>query len=338
MKNYFSTLDEILYTGLRPWLKANNPDEKFTSMISGINTVNPAFQPQYEIKFERPFNSKTKFYSKLISNETINTCNQLFGILLEDNNPQLIKYRINDTLNKKLKSRLMDIGKLIKNQKFEIDYINPRKTTFDIDQEHKTNTYIFQLLKISFIQIYLEIQDAFKTWIQDELIVEDFYTQLLFEPVPNNSFINKIQIVEVEPEQTDELKQVKPVQRISIHSFYYLQLIVGSEKIANLCDSLKHFGFISNTTTLANFKKVFSNKEIITPIIWTGNPSEFSYFIKLIYVKYKLVENLKQKQWEIACNCFVQMDGTLFDKSKLRGLKKPQLSYKQLEVAVNNLK
>jgi hypothetical protein len=338
MKNYFSTLDEILYKGLRPWLNANNPDEKFASMISAIKTVSPIFQPHYEIKFERPFNSKTKYYTKLITNETINSCNQLFDVLMEDETPQLILYRLNDTLSKKIKTRLKDVGKLIKDQKFEIDYINPRKTTFDIDQEHKTNTFIIQLLKLSLMYIYLEIQEKFRQWIQDELILEDFYSQLLFEPIPVNSCIEKIQLIEITPSEPNIIIEKSPNHILSVNSFTYNQYFNNPDKLNDLFDSLKHFGFISDSSTLANFKKVFSNKEIVNPIIWTGNPSEFSYFIKLFYVQYKFVANLKQKQWDIACKCFVQADGSLFDKSKLRGLKKPQLSYKQLEVAVTNLK
>lgn len=86
------------------------------------------------------------------------------------------------------------------------------------------------------------------------------------------------------------------------------------------------------------FKKVFSGKAISKSVVWTGNPSEFSYFIKLIYTINQYVDDLKQRNWEVACRCFVQADGTSFDRSKLRTLKKPQRSYKQLELAVDNLK
>lgn len=191
MKNYFSNLDEILYKGLRPWLQDNNPDEKFASMISGIKPNKSTYQLTYDIIFERPFNNKTKYYSKLISSEKTKVTNQLLDILNEDKAPQLIKYRLNDTLNKKLKTKLKDIGEIIKNQQFELSYIDPKTTIFNRDQDHKTNTFIFQLLKTSLIHIYLEIQEAFIDFISDELIIDDFYIQLLFEPVPIKTYLSE---------------------------------------------------------------------------------------------------------------------------------------------------
>lgn len=201
MKNYFTILDNILYKEMRPWLEANNPDQRFSAMISSIKLVQPTFQPKHEIQFERPFNNKTKYYSKLIHSEKIKTTNLLLEAMQEDDIPQLIKYRLNATLNKKLKSKIKDIGNIIKEQQFELSFINPRLTTFDVDQEHKTNTYIFQLLKTSLIHIYLEIQYVYKEWIQDEFLIEDFYSQLLFEPIPDETFIKEATtIIEITPQ------------------------------------------------------------------------------------------------------------------------------------------
>ncbi|HKM94487.1 MAG TPA: DUF6617 family protein [Prolixibacteraceae bacterium] len=336
MKNHFYKLDEILYKSLRPWLHENNPDEKFASMISGIKDIEPTFQSKYQVKFERPFNNKTKYYSKFILAEKIKTINGLMDALHEDENPQLIKYRLNDTLNKKLKTKIKDIGKIIKDQQFEPTYIDPKKTTFDVDQEHKTNTFVFQLLKTSLIHIYLEVQEVYKDWIQDEFVIDDFYSQLLFEPVPDTTYIKEIEIIEITSDKETESAKTDVV--FSLQSFTYNDYPKNSEKLTDLCDSLKKSGFIHKDTTTINFKKVFSGKEINTPIIWTGNPSEFAYFIKLIYTINHYVDNLKQRQWEVACKCFVQTDGSSFDRTKLRTLKKPQLTHKKLELAVDNLK
>ncbi len=338
MKNYFTILDDILYKGMRPWLEVNNPDERFASMISGVKQVGPTFQPKYEIQFERPFNNKTKYYSKLILNEKIKSTNFLLVALQEDDTPLLIKYRLDAILNRKLKSKIKDIGNIIKKRQFDISYINPRKTTFDIDQEHKTNTYIFQLLKISLIHIYLEIQEVFKDWIQDKFVIEDFYSQWLFEPIPSKFYIHKIQVIEADVPKPVGHKSDDRFEDIPFASFTYIGLQKNPEYVNDLCDSLKKFSFIDQKTTVTNFKKVFSGNPVSVPVIWTGNPTEFSYLIKLIHNKHKLVVDLKQKQWKVACKCFVQSDGTPFDRAKLRTLKKPQLSYKQLESAVNKLK
>jgi len=332
MKNHFSTLDEILYKGMRPWLPDNNPDEKFASMISGVKQVEPNYSPNFEVNFERPFNSKTKFYARFIQNETIKTINNLLDVLLEDNTLQLVKYRLNDTLNKKLKTKLKDIGNIIREQQFELSYINPRKTTFNIDQEHKTNTFVFQLLKTSLIQIYLEIQHVFKDWIQDELIIEDFYSQLLFEPIPDETYIKEIQTIKVAHSEIKNQPESEIIE-VSLKSFTYKDFHKNSDKLNDLCDSLKKLGFIDKSTTAANFKKVFSGKEFTAPIIWTGNRSEFSYFIKLIHNKHELVLNLKQDQWKVAIQCFIKPDGSKFHISD-RKLQRPSSTGDLLDKAV----
>lgn len=213
MKNHFIILDEIIYKGLRPWLEANNPDEKFASMISSVKEIEPTFQPKYQVNFERPFNNKTKYYSKFILAEKLKAINGLLDALHEDENPQLIKYRLNDTLNKKLKTKIKDIGKIIKDQQFEPSYIDPKKTTFDVDQDHKTNTYVFQLLKVSLIHMYLEIQEVFKSWVKDDFVIEDFYTQLLFEPITEKTYIEEApetiniapQPITIKPQETQKV-------------------------------------------------------------------------------------------------------------------------------------
>lgn len=336
MKNYFTLLDKVLHKELRPWLEANNPDEKFASMISGIKNVEPTFQPKYEINFERPFNYKTKYYSKLILNEKINTINHLLDALHEDDSIQLLKYRLNETLNKKLKTKIQDIGKIIKDQQFELSYINPRKTTFDIDREHKANTFVIQLLKTSLIHIYLEIQEEFNDWIQDELVIEDFFSQLLFEPIPDKFYISKIPNIEVETSKPDAQEEIPTYGEISLDSFTYIKFDKNPDNLNDLCDSLKKHGFIDQKTTTSNFKKVFSGNPITVPIVWTGNPSEFAYFIKLIHNQYRLVADLKQKQWKVAVQCFVKEDSTQFHPS-VRKLQRPASTGDKLDRIVDHL-
>jgi hypothetical protein len=256
--------------------------------------------------------------------------------LQEDDTPQLIKYRLNATLNKKLKTKIKDIGKIIKERGFDLSYINPRKTTFDKDPDHKTNTFIFQLLKISLIHIYLEIQEAFKEWIHDELVLEDFFSQLLFEPIPHKFYIRKIVNIEMETAKTPKQMAVSTTKKVSLTSFTYIKLDKNPDNLNDLCDSLKKNGFINQKTTVTNFKKVFSGKEVTEPIVWTSNPSDFAYFIKLIHNKHKLVVDLKQKQWKVAVQCFVKEDGTPFHNN-IRKLQRPASTGDKLDRIVEHL-
>jgi hypothetical protein len=264
-------------------------------------------------------------------------CVKLIELIREDNNENLIKYWIEDTLNKRIKTRLKDLGKIIKEKDYALTYIDPKNTSFELDQTHKANTFIVQLLKLAYMQLYLEIQDAFSTWIDDKLILEDFYSQLLLEPVPDKHFLKPVQVVEVESKPVSAAKTETTATVNSFHSFTYKQLPTNPDKLTDLCDSLKKNNFISKDTKVSSFKKVFSGDEIKTPVIWTGNVSEFYYFIKLLYTKHKMVDDLKQNQWKVACICFIKPDGTFFEHEGLRKNQAPKSTGHLLESAISLL-
>ena len=338
MSNQTKILDDILNQGLRPWLEKNSLDDKFAPKLRSLKDTSTDYPFRYEINFLRPFDNKTKYYSKLILNTVKSDVERLYNLISEDHTENLIRYWLDDTLYKRLKTRLKDIGKLIKEKDFQLVYIDPKKASIELDQAHKANTYIIQLLKLAYMQLYLEIQDAFSTWIDDKLVIEDFFTQLLLEPVPNEKFLTEIQTIEIEATEKPVRKQTPPPTVNSFHSFTYKQINTAQEKITDLCSSLKFNNLISQDTTVPNFKRVFTNSEIKTPVVWTGSISELFYFIKLIHNDLQLVENLKQKQWEVTCQCFVDTEGNPFDRSKFRSQKKPKLTAAKIEKSVSNLK
>lgn len=338
MSNQTKILDDILYQGLRPWSEKNSVDEKFAPKFRALKEASTDYPFRYEIKFERPFDNKTKYYSKLILNTLKTDVERLYNLISEDDTENLIRYWLDDTLNKRLKTRLKDIGKLIKEKDFDLTYIDPKKASIEFDQAHKANTYIIQLLKLAYMQLYLEIQDAFSTWIDDKLVIEDFYTQLLLEPIPQKALLTEIQIIEVEAKE-EPTKKSQPEPTVnSFHSFTYKQFSTSPDKLTDLCDSLKKNNFISKETQLSNFRKIFSGDEIKTPVIWTGNVSEFYYFIKLLYTKHKLVADLKQNQWKVACKCFIKTDSSFFEYEGLRKNQAPKSTGHLLESAISLLK
>lgn len=337
MNNDLNLIDKIIYGDLMPWLDENKPDAKFTALISDVKTVCPEYTPKFELDFHRPFNQKTKYYSKLILNEIVAYCNKINTLIQEDNNSKLQKYWQNDTLNKKLPSRLKDLGKLIKDKQLELDYINPRKSSFDLDADHKTDTYIIQLLKKALIQIYLEVQNFFPFLSEeDKLIDEDLYTQFLYEPIPDRKFIKEAQpIIEISAQASQKEIQ-SPQPRKKYESFRYKQYNKSPDKLTDACDSLRKGSFIHQDTKATDFKKIFSGDRIEKSVVWIGNRSEFAYFIKLIHNTHKLVEDLKQDQWKIAIQCFIKEDGSSFE-IKDRKLQRPSSTGDKLDSAVSLL-
>jgi len=123
--------------------------------------------------------------------------------------------------------------------------------------------------------------------------------------------------------QKEEKPSPSPKTKPSALSFKYINLVTGSQNITDLMNSLKRSAFIHQDTFIANFRSVFSAKEIEQKVIWTGNISELAYFIKTLHNKEKKVQDSKQRQWEITINCFQMADGTELTRAKLKGQQKP---------------
>ncbi|WP_339662316.1 hypothetical protein [Croceibacter atlanticus] len=120
-------------------------------------------------------------------------------------------------------------------------------------------------------------------------------------------------------------------------SFTYINNLTGQTQLTDLMNALKRKKLIENSTDLKDFRKAFSGEAIDKPITWTGNISELSYFIKQLHNELKLVENLKQQQWAVTTNCFIQVNGKPFERSKFRGQKVPSTS-KNIDSTLNTLK
>jgi hypothetical protein len=119
-------------------------------------------------------------------------------------------------------------------------------------------------------------------------------------------------------------------------SFTYINNITGHTQLTDLMNALKRINLIENSTDLKDFRKAFSGEEIEKPIVWTGNISELSYFIKQLHNELKLVKDLKQQQWEVTNNCFVKTDGSQFGRHKFKGQKRPT-TFKNIDLALKTL-
>jgi hypothetical protein len=118
-------------------------------------------------------------------------------------------------------------------------------------------------------------------------------------------------------------------------SFEYIYLQTESENITNLLKELKRLNLVDQVTELKHFRTVFTNKEVVQKINWTGNISELAFFIKTIHNTSKKVKDTKQKLWEITVNCFQMDNGSILEQSKLRGQKKPATS-SEIEKVIND--
>lgn len=340
LNNLLNQLDEILYQGLQPWNEANESIEKFESLVPKVASVKSNFNSLYEFDFHRPQNAKAHYYYKLIVNRTNEYCNNIVALINEDNNALRQQYWYDDTIKDQLPKRLTDCIEAIKEHHFFIEYIDPKKLNFDVNTEHKTNSYIIQVLKVAFIKMYLEIQAKFKHLSKELLLSEgDIYDQFLNQALPQNSFLKRNKNIEDETAAPHPQEKPSPKpEGISRSSFTYKKYNEASDKLSDVFKFLKENTFIAKENPLANFKRVFSGNEVSNQVIWTGTSDDLYYFIDLVHNKFELVEPIKRRIWTVACKCFLKADGTQFNPLKLKAATKPEGNAELLEKAVNMLK
>ena len=135
---------------------------------------------------------------------------------------------------------------------------------------------------------------------------------------------------------TPTLPKGKKTSSKTMKSFKYLKYNKEPSNLTVLLNELKFLELVNEDTKAKDFKKVFSGKDIINKIIWTGNISQLYHFIIYLHNKAKKVEYTKQKIWFITINCFVMYDGTILENSKLKSQHSPT-DTKDIENAINIL-
>src|SRR5574344_1722951 len=107
-----NNIQKIMFGELCPWLEENNrTNEYYKPLTRGVNTVQTAFNPHYELNFIRHFSDKTQYYKKLIDNDLVDYCNTLFSET-ENASNNLIAYKI-DKSKKLLYSKIKEIATIL---------------------------------------------------------------------------------------------------------------------------------------------------------------------------------------------------------------------------------
>ena len=134
-------------------------------------------------------------------------------------------------------------------------------------------------------------------------------------------------------ENLEEPKQQPPSKHIA---FTYSNTSVDAKyNLTEFRKDLISKGFIDKSTSLANFNKVFKNQLPANPIKWTGNLSELYYLIKHLQ-KGKKINSTGKEVWKITANCFIDVNGNIYDYTKFRGQKNPK-SKSKLDTLVSHL-
>ncbi|GAB2960616.1 hypothetical protein GCM10027048_30540 [Hymenobacter coalescens] len=122
--------------------------------------------------------------------------------------------------------------------------------------------------------------------------------------------------------------QLVPIEK-PVTGFHYMYFKEGSRQedksltrsyLGELFYGLREtLGLIAPTTSLADFRAIFSGKVIKKPIMWMGNLNQLAYLIKC--VEPKLVPPARKRlpaKWVKAAACFTREDGANIDPMQLQ--------------------
>jgi len=333
MKN----IHEIMFGKLRPWSEDNiKVDEYYKPLTRSLNTVKIVFNPRYELKFIREISSKTQYFKKLIDNDITQYCNSLFNET-KNASSNRIAFRINKT-TRELHAVIIKISEIIKTQNLDLSQINSPYADFSTDKPFKESTYIIFYLLSALIKCCLEVQQHFLSAIHedDRMEVADFYTRLLQQQSPADSFIRKIETIQIEEPIIKNTGKSKNENNVVL-AFTYLHLQKKSGNITDFFNSLKLNKKIDQNTSPTDFKHAFSGVAVKNPIRWTGAKSELPYLIKLLCNTLQVLK-WQGSIWQIACACFVDKDGNRYEENNLKDQKAPKTTAAEIEKIANLMK
>jgi hypothetical protein len=248
MNNDLDVFHDILFLNNRPYRKRDKPQAVFKELRGSIKNEEYSQQPCYEISFPKTYSEKTRYYSELISNETIRYFNQICELVENALDDDVRRMWIETTLNKKIADKLSQVSDEIIRLNYSITNISPSRSNKNNDINPNEEAYIFQFLKLNLILLYLNIQESFKGYLNaDYLEEEDIYLQYFNEAVPSPSYI--MEAPQIKPKLNDgaiprgtkppEFKPIMDDIRDSakdVSSYHYI--VKNPERFAMLEDKL----------------------------------------------------------------------------------------------------
>jgi hypothetical protein len=189
MSNDLEIINEILNLHLRPWM-THHSGQKYQQMLQTVTKETYLQQPLYCIDFIKPLTSKTKYYHAIIDQNLINYLNSVHSSMANAITENEKKFQVHRALNQELKSKLIGVESLILKKNYFFDLIDPKNSNRSRDITFRDEAYIIQLVKYKLIWLYLEIQDTYLPYLNEDPITEEEIHYLYFsEEVPAKSFI-----------------------------------------------------------------------------------------------------------------------------------------------------
>lgn len=197
---YFPLFENIVQGNLNPMLPANDDGSRYTARLEQIIIIPTKDTGSYGIKFQQPFNLKTRYYQQKILADTLLYIADMQEMLQTETNPKIRAFLRNQLLDKHLTTCLMRLGEKIQKEALHIEFLN--ESTNTLSNNELSNIYAFQFLKVCIAKAYLEIQDTLADVVMVKQSETTLYTSLAGEQFPAKVFLSRRKPLESKNENT----------------------------------------------------------------------------------------------------------------------------------------
>ncbi len=317
-------IESILYFDLNPLRPDKRGEDYYRPAYRELGTVNEAFDAHYQIAFNAPrVSTKVLYYERFINNAITTELNKLLtDEQLSGNIVLFYRKKLFDSVC----GYLSDIKDIINKNDLDLDALLITKDYSKMLQQNEC-TFIFHYLILALIRCYMEFQQHFYDYIEEEnklVSIEDFFVQILQWRMPSKGGIEEILHVEVNADEQPQKKNRKKAAAPVLSFKYQNKEGKRTDNISVFIDQLQDNGLVPKTQSKPSIKQLLTGEMVKTPIIWSGNLSDLPYLFKLL-VNDKKVLKLPEgiTIWQVVIACFIDESGKHFDKEKLRKQKDP---------------
>ena len=332
-------INSVFFKDLNPSITDPHGSTYYDQEARSVRCIDFAFDPHYSLVFNAPIvSSKVRYIKALIDNALAEELNGKFSLLDNGATPLIMFHR--KKMFELTQGRLLHAKDIINSGGYILDDIMSARD-YTSDRQRFECIFVFNYIVQACIREYLEFQAHYQGHIPSEKLVplDRFYLEILGAPVPSPAFIVPVENVIVENEKdVNHTRTSGEGAKDAPESFTCVNLATNGECVKDLYNSLVNIAkLIDPATKYLDFKKVFTGGKVTTPIKWIGTPTELYYFIKYIYADKQYLKDVNKQQWNITCHCFVDKDGNSFIPAKIKSLKTPAKSRKEIIETAGNL-
>ncbi|MDX1828228.1 MAG: DUF6617 family protein [Lutibacter sp.] len=160
-------------------------DNQFKELLNRLEKEFYNTTPKFEIDYKKAYSNKRKYYNKLIENEYIKNFNSIIDALEINSTSSHLSFIYTKEYNR-IKSYLTQISKYIAENDVNVNlYLTP--TLNDRSDE----SYIISFLKTNAMMLFMEIQERFSEYSDEEIYTIDELHEVFFNEEPQIDLLIK---------------------------------------------------------------------------------------------------------------------------------------------------